>query len=88
MAADEGEYHSYRAPALKKPTALIPTGGLVYRLKLSEWSWIEEEDVEVEAGGHCTLHQDAIIFTSGHSYNLTSGIWSKVWIWCFPSPLF
>ena len=56
----------------------LPSGGLVYRLKLREWSWIEEEEREVAAGGHCTLHQDAVLFTSGHSYNLTSGRWSKV----------
>ena len=56
----------------------LPAGGLVYRLKLGEWNWTQEEEIEVEAGGHCTLYQDAILFTSGHSYNLTSGSWSKV----------
>ena len=55
-----------------------PPGGLVYRLKLGEQTWIQEEEKYAEAGGHCILHQDALLFTSGHSYNLTSGRWSKV----------
>ena len=62
-------------------------GGLVFRLKLNEWSWIEEEEREVAAGGHCTLHQDAVLFTSGHSYNLTSGRWSKVGTFLMSSQL-
>ena len=75
VAADDGELLLLR---FGNPTASLSSGGLVYRLKLGEWSWIQEEEVEAEAGGHCTFHLDALLFTSGHSYNLTSGRWSKV----------
>ena len=85
VAADDGEHqrdniNNFSKSPWLKPTCpkLPPSGGKVYRLQTNDWQWIQETEENIEAGGHCTLNQDALLFTSGHQYNLTNGDWSKV----------
>ena len=79
--ASEGQHQQFLEVTLINQLVLNyipPPGGKVYRLQTNDWKWIQETEENLEAGGHCTLNQDALLFTSGHQYNITNGNWSKV----------